>query len=111
MHNALLCNWASVRCNALVQVLQVDREQRNKQMSNKPLTTELLVFIDVGVSSSGKTHKWYVCSNGTTHSLGEVSWFSSWRRYVFTPGPNTLFDCNCLNEIIQFISARMEERK
>jgi hypothetical protein len=34
-----------------------------------------------------------------------------WRRFVFEPGPDTVFDAECLGEIVAFLDERMTERK
>jgi hypothetical protein len=47
--------------------------------------------------------------------LGEIMWFSQWRRYVFYPSKNKLFkilfDETCLEDIKNYIHNLMEERK
>jgi hypothetical protein len=39
--------------------------------------------------------------------LGQVKWFSPWRRYCFFPLTNTIFDAACLTEIARFCGAEM----
>jgi hypothetical protein len=44
--------------------------------------------------------------------LGEIMWFSQWRRYVFYPSTNKiLFDETCLSDIKDYIHDLMEERR
>ena len=43
--------------------------------------------------------------------IGEISWYCPWRCYVFYPAPSTVWEPNCLNQIIKFIDSLMEERK
>lgn len=44
--------------------------------------------------------------------LGQVRWFSHWRRYVFAvEDVAAVFDAACLIEITQFIQRLMDERK
>lgn len=62
------------------------------------------------IKDTGKTKAWSVHSPDGTR-LGDVSWYSHWRRYVFTPCGGTLFDADCLGSIVAFIMARMKERK
>jgi hypothetical protein len=62
-------------------------------------------FLDyefVGRTESGKTCIWNVKSVGNSASLGQVRWFGAWRKYVFYPAPNTLFDYYCLQDIALF---------
>lgn len=43
--------------------------------------------------------------------LGRIRWRASWRRYVFHPEDDSLFDAGCLREIAVFLDARMGERR
>lgn len=43
--------------------------------------------------------------------LGDIKWYSPWRRYVFYPLANTLFDASCLTEVTQYIQQLMQDRK
>jgi len=56
----------------------------------------------VGRTESGKTCIWDVKSRGNSAPLGQVKWYDAWRKYVFYPSPNTLFDYSCLQEIALF---------
>lgn len=60
------------------------------------------------VSSTDKTQVYNVVGSGY---LGKVKWYANWRRYVFFPNAETLFDVSCLNEITGFINGLMEARK
>ena len=68
----------------------------------------LLAFKEI--RDTGKTKVWDVFSSDGIR-LGSVSWYAPWRRYVFEPAFATLFDRNCMMLIINFIDARMAERK
>ncbi len=35
--------------------------------------------------------------------LGEIKWFARWRQYAFFPGRETVFNVECLNDIITHI--------
>lgn len=63
----------------------------------------LLTFVDAGNSTSGKTRRWYVQNGTGTRVLGHVQWFAAWRRYVFYPLAETLFDAACLGELRTFL--------
>lgn len=66
----------------------------------------MLKFIQI--NDTGKTKVWAV---GTQYAeLGQVKWYAPWRRYTFYPNANTLFDCTCLKEVIDFISSEMLKR-
>lgn len=40
---------------------------------------------------------------GLTSLLGVIKWFGRWRKYVFFPVQNTLYEETCMREISQFI--------
>lgn len=56
-----------------------------------------------------KTEIWSVIANG--HLLGEVRWWSSWRRYTFHPVEDTVYDGECLSTISLFCSNETRKRK
>lgn len=61
------------------------------------------------INDTGKTKVWEVNHvNGTF--LGEIKWFSNWRRYVFMP-INSLLDSVCLGSVKEFIDEQMDLRK
>jgi hypothetical protein len=55
------------------------------------------------------THTWSVW-NGSTY-LGEIRWFAHWRRYVFYPDKDTLFDPGCLAELGAFCLEQSKMRR
>ena len=68
-------------------------------------------FNDHGVSASGKTRIWTVTSTGDGAYLGRVSWWGAWRRYVFLPSADTVYDPNCLKAIADFCQTKTDEHK
>lgn len=69
--------------------------------------TPRLTFTEV--ARTGKTHVWHVRSGNML--LASIKWYPHWRRYVFCPGGETLFDASRLGEVIEFIDAQMAARK
>jgi hypothetical protein len=65
-----------------------------------------LNFVLMGSSPTGLTQIWNVQSVHTGIDLGVVKWYSSWRRYAFFPA-DTLFDAECLQEIVKFLDEQM----
>jgi len=63
------------------------------------------------VKDTGKTKVWKVVSTHANADLGEIKWYYAWRRYVFYPDEDTLYDSRCLTIIINFINSEMEARK
>jgi hypothetical protein len=61
-----------------------------------------------------KTERWLVVPNpkgNPADPLGEVKWFSHWRRYVFFPAQGKLFDAECLRAIAFFCERATAARK
>ena len=64
------------------------------------------------VETTGKTKAWNVFSTHPPNPfLGQIKWFSSWKKYSFFPASDTLFEVDCLNEISNFIETEMKEFK
>lgn len=51
-----------------------------------------------GLSPSGKTKIFSVRATSGA-MLGEIKWFSAWRKYCFFPEAATVFDRDCLEMI------------
>jgi hypothetical protein len=73
--------------------------------------TSHLSFVETGQSDSGLTHLYDVRSLRGATSLGQIRWYGPWRRYVFFPRADTLFDASCLTEIADFLHHLMEQRR
>lgn len=63
------------------------------------------------VITNNKTLTYNVKNNVTNTLLGSISWHNHWRKYVFFPVGNMLFDASCLSEVISKMEALMLERK
>lgn len=59
---------------------------------------------------SRRTEIWTVVSQGE-YRLGEVRWYAPWRRYVFCPDVDTLYDALCLHRIATFCAEETKKRK
>jgi len=67
-----------------------------------------LEFLEI--KDTGKT-KVFSIKSKHGYVLGFISWYSGWRRYIFKPSNETIFDVKCLEEIILFINELMTNRK
>jgi len=59
-------------------------------------------------------HSDYADSREVQHEgedIGDVKWYPPWRRYAFFPSDDTLYDSNCLRELLAFIESLMAERE
>lgn len=57
-----------------------------------------------------KTKIWAVM-NDSNEELGDIRWYGPWRQYCYFQKPEIIMSEGCLREIVDFIKARMEERK
>ena len=53
----------------------------------------------------------YVVTGQTGAALARILWHGPWRRYIFEPYHDTIYDSNCLKDIIKFIDELMDKRK
>jgi len=51
-----------------------------------------------------KTNIYHLRTNKGDEYLGEIKWYSKWRRYAFYPDYGTIYEETCLANISQFIS-------
>ncbi len=56
-----------------------------------------------------KTDKWVVYSTYTGEPLGEIVWYSAWRRYVYQTEKPLVMDAGCLEDIAEFLNAKMDK--
>jgi hypothetical protein len=86
------------------------------------MTISVLVFIVLFIMTKSylafeliehksKTDIYLVKNNLNNSVLGKISWYISFRKYCFFPSFNTVFDSNCLEDIINFMGKLMNERK
>jgi hypothetical protein len=53
-----------------------------------------------------KTDTWEVWSMDGTSHVGQIRWWSSWRKYCFFPKPETVFEQDCLRLIADFVEEK-----
>lgn len=61
--------------------------------------------------SNRKTKVVLVSSKSSGVELGWIKWYGAWRQYCFYPATDTIFSKGCLQEIEEYITALMDERK
>lgn len=66
--------------------------------------------VEGGIAEGRKTGIWNICGNDGT-ALGLVSWYGSWRQYIFDPCPNCIFNNQCLRDIAAFLDRINAEQK
>ena len=50
-----------------------------------------------------KTKVIEVISKSHNNRLGIIKWYGAWRQYTFFPESDTLFNTECLNDVITYI--------
>jgi hypothetical protein len=74
-------------------------------------TNEHIEFRHAGQSRSKKTGIWDVRTVvGIRQRIGQVKWFAPWRRYVFIPETDTLYDEKCLKKLAEFCEAATKQK-
>lgn len=58
-----------------------------------------------------RTSVWSVKSKQSGATLGVVQWFGRWRQYAFFPARDTVYNPQCMKDIIALIEAAMKERQ
>ncbi len=58
-----------------------------------------------------KTHTWIVRSGDGRDYLGRVEFWPHWRRYVFAPYADAVFDATCLIEVAAYCDAATADWK
>lgn len=71
--------------------------------------SEYLEFVETG--DTGKTKVFMVRSKHGGANLGEISWYATWRQYIFMPARITVWNTDCLDTIITFIRGLMRARE
>ena len=75
------------------------------------MSAKWLDFMSLGRSPSGKTERWSVHAKQGGAALGEVKWYSGWRRYCFFPFDGSLYEQDCLRDIATFCEMRTMEQR
>lgn len=73
--------------------------------------SKYLDFILRAQPKAHKTHSWTVRNKLSGDSLGQVYWYTAWRKYVFTPLDSLVFDASCLRELAEFCDQKTEAQK
>lgn len=75
------------------------------------MTCKWIEFFYEGKTVSGKTDLWSVLTIEDRIFVGVIRWWGKWRKYVFVPQPNTLFEQVCLRDIADFCERVTREKR
>jgi len=72
------------------------------------MTSQYIEFREIARKS--RTVVYGVFSKRHGDKLGEIKWFGRWRQYVFFPTNETIWNLNCLVDVIIFLRKLREAR-
>lgn len=72
--------------------------------------TQYLKF-DFRKSKSKLTAVVLVKAKRSAMLLGEIKWYAPWKQYAFFPRDRTLFNSECMTDILTVIAVLMKQRK
>lgn len=73
----------------------------SKMIEIKEFYSSKYIKINKSIYCNRKTPIYYIWSNIGGVYIGEIKWFSNWRKYCFFPYENSVWDYKCLNEILE----------
>ncbi len=72
------------------------------------MKSKYLKAIEIPHFSNEKTKVWEIENKLDNSSLGRIGWYNAWRKYVFIPKGNCIFDSKCLDDIKCFLNEENE---
>lgn len=58
-----------------------------------------------------KTKIFELCSKSSNVGLGMIYYYPAWRRFVFAPDNEAMFDPRCLEDIVKFLNEQNKLHK
>lgn len=58
-----------------------------------------------------KTCRWLITATRTGKQLGYIKFRPTWRKYIWGPLVNCIFDVDCTQEIADFLKAHKDDRQ
>ncbi len=68
-------------------------------------------FMHIPQAGKMKTKVFAVINKATRDNIGQIRWYAPFRKYSFMPYPNTVYEQDCLRDIMDFIRELEYERK
>ena len=79
--------------------------------ATKELKTKYKYIHFIQAESKTKTSVWTCFNSKHLNTLGYIKWHGPWRQYCWFPFENTIFNKGCNEDINDFITQLMDERK
>lgn len=70
-----------------------------------------LQFTEIVDANQEKKTKTWAIQNYARVFLGHVKWHSPWRKYVWYPAEDTIFDPECLEDIAERLRSETDKQK
>lgn len=67
------------------------------------MTNKYIRIQQINTDPSRKTKTFIVINTRSDFTIGTIRWYCPWKRYVFLPKSDTVWDIGCMQEIIDFI--------
>lgn len=67
------------------------------------MSSKYIEIVSAGLSATGKTKVFHIKNIRTGETCGVIKWYGGFRKYVFYPGNDMLFDHHCLQQIADFL--------
>ena len=75
------------------------------------MKTEYKYIHFVKVKGNPKTSIWICRNNKSNTDLGEVKWYGQWRQYCYFPDGMSVYNIDCLKDIIDFVNQLNKEKR
>ena len=72
------------------------------EKSSEGYTKGDFIWFYTEIKPEGRVTNIYTVRSNDGTKLGEVRWFSRWRKYCFFPSPETVYEEICLGDISEF---------
>lgn len=103
----LLLPRIDVEAHYVRTISKLGRLVMGQSQSKRP---QHLEFRNEGLSLSGKTVIVTVWNTLHNVNIGKIHWHGAWRKYVYRPSPDTIYDAGCQRAIAKQLSLMMRER-
>ena len=74
------------------------------------MESKFLTFSRVDIKGR-KTPIFIVRNKNNSVLLGQINFYPQWRKYVFEPTDDVIFDTSCLKDILSFMEEQQKEWK
>ena len=70
-----------------------------------------LIAEEMGQAPGRKTKRWEIRNRYEGCTLGEVYWYSQWKKYVFEPQEASVYESQCLRDLSAFLAKQTDAQR